>query len=1057
MLKLFLSVILCFASLSLISQKAVFYEEQREMRTYPYGDPDPVPRPGKIYPYFRFDSFAVDPVQREWNMVIMENEWIKLWLAPEIGGKVYGALDKKTGKAFIYHNSVVKFRDIAMRGPWTSGGIEINFGSIGHAPTTAGTVDYFTRINPDSSVSCFVGALDLPSRTEWRTEIYLPPDKAWFETRATWVNPSTQSTSLYHWMNASADVADDLRFYFPGTNYIDHSGKLFPWPTDKNGRDISLYRNNNFGGDHSYHILGKYTDWFGGYYEKSDYGFGHFSLYPIKAGKKIWMWALSRQGAIWENLLTDTAFNGQYTEIQTGLLYNQAGQSSTYSPFKHLEFEPGSEISFVDRWFPVSDISGLKHISDLFALNITEQEKGKKLLLYSLAYITDTLDIITESGYQVSRPLSLMPADTLSIDVDSEDDISKIFLRFKGLEIYKGDDRAYALERPLESEHFEWASVYGLYYQAMEYSRQRDYAKAENYLRRCIEEDPYFMPAYAKLAELQIRKFKYDEAEMLAKKVLAFDAYDPTANIIYAGLLEKKGDLKRAADAYGMAMLSSGFYNLCINNLALLSIRGNELYKAKEYLDHAAGAGINTRQLKLTKLVWARKAGYDSLFTATYKDITDLDPLNHFARFENYLLNENDSLEYEFTRYIRNEFSAQTYLEMACRYINLEIFDEAYSLLELSPSDPLVSLYLAYLADMLGENDLSDQHLDTLLNSGIDFVFPFRAETEHILNWAAGRTGSWKMNYYRALIYWNAGDMEKARHFFSLDSNEADAWQYYIARGDFFQAADDLAAERDYREAFRMAASEWRTNHKLVTFYLSKGFTSRALELSGEAYKKFRGNYIIEFDHARSLLARDSIYRCIDVLKEIVLLPHEGAWQGRDLWKKANILASLDNYWYGRIDEAAQYIEDAYKWPENLGVGKPYRVDERLPDFVRAMVIIKKGETDEARDLYERIIRICTDEYDCIDSYNILKVFALRELNRERESDNYFKEWIGGLEDKRVKQWALSLYEGRFEEAEEYAYMVPDLPDTEPWEESPDITDLSLLHQVVKKYLQEKW
>ena len=29
-----------------------------------------------------------------------------------------------------------------------------------------------------------------------------------------------------------------------------------------------------------------------------DYGFGHWSLYPLKPGKKIWMWALSRQGDI---------------------------------------------------------------------------------------------------------------------------------------------------------------------------------------------------------------------------------------------------------------------------------------------------------------------------------------------------------------------------------------------------------------------------------------------------------------------------------------------------------------------------------------------------------------------------------------------------------------------------------------------------------------------------------------------------------------------------------------------------------------------------------------
>ena len=33
-----------------------------------------------------------------------------------------------------------------------------------------------------------------------------------------------------------------------------------------NSDDISLYRNNSFGGNHSYHIIGDYTDWFAGYF-----------------------------------------------------------------------------------------------------------------------------------------------------------------------------------------------------------------------------------------------------------------------------------------------------------------------------------------------------------------------------------------------------------------------------------------------------------------------------------------------------------------------------------------------------------------------------------------------------------------------------------------------------------------------------------------------------------------------------------------------------------------------------------------------------------------------
>ena len=64
---------------------------------------------------------------------------------PEIGGKIWAAVEKSTGRSFIYDNHVVKFRDIAMRGPWTSGGIEPNYGIIGHTPNCATPVDYVTR------------------------------------------------------------------------------------------------------------------------------------------------------------------------------------------------------------------------------------------------------------------------------------------------------------------------------------------------------------------------------------------------------------------------------------------------------------------------------------------------------------------------------------------------------------------------------------------------------------------------------------------------------------------------------------------------------------------------------------------------------------------------------------------------------------------------------------------------------------------------------------------------------------------------------------------------
>jgi hypothetical protein len=121
--------------------------------TYPFSDPNPIPAVGRIYPYFRFDGFSASSVQKEWKVVELENEYVRVIILPEIGGKVWGATEKKSGRPFIYYNHAVKFRDIAMRGPWTSGGIEANYGIIGHTPNVSTPVDYVTRKNADGSVS----------------------------------------------------------------------------------------------------------------------------------------------------------------------------------------------------------------------------------------------------------------------------------------------------------------------------------------------------------------------------------------------------------------------------------------------------------------------------------------------------------------------------------------------------------------------------------------------------------------------------------------------------------------------------------------------------------------------------------------------------------------------------------------------------------------------------------------------------------------------------------------------------------------------------------------
>ncbi len=384
------------------AEGATVREYRKAFRTYPFSDPDPIPNAGRIYPYFRFDGFTERAEEREWTVVELENPWIQVTVLPEVGGKVWSAVEKSTGKSFLYGNQVVKFRDVAMRGPWTSGGIEANYGIIGHTPNCATPVDYLTRQNPDGSASVVIGVLDLLTRTPWRLEVTVPADKAYFTTTSLWHNATPLEQPYYTWMNAGIKAAGNLELVYPGTHYIGHGGEASPWPIDAKGRDLSFYEKNDFGPSKSYHVLGRMADFFAAFWHDDDFGMGRYSPRDEKLGKKIWIWGLSRQGMIWEKLLTDT--DGQYVEVQSGRSFNQAAEASSETPFKHRGFLPYGTDTWTEYWFPVKGTKGLVAASPLGGLNVRPRDGGLDVLFSPLEAVDDTLEVLDGDRVVFSTP-----------------------------------------------------------------------------------------------------------------------------------------------------------------------------------------------------------------------------------------------------------------------------------------------------------------------------------------------------------------------------------------------------------------------------------------------------------------------------------------------------------------------------------------------------------------------------------------------------------------------------------------------------------------------------
>ena len=330
---------------------------EMEMKTYPFEDPDPVPATSqRRYPYFRYDRTFHEGRPAKWKTVTLENDAIRVVLLPQVGGKVWTATDKRTGRDFIFTNHVMKFRDIAQRGPWTAGGIEFNFGIIGHAPSSGTPVDWYACENADGSASCFVASAEYITRTCWQVEVRLPKDAEEFETHVTWYNSSLLPAPYYHWMNAAYSVENDPEFLFPGRDVIGHEGEIETraWPImEKNGRRVDNMPGNAWGGPKSYHVLPGNNGFYGIWWRALGFGSYHRNEPYEKFGRKIWLQTLSPYGLLWMKFKTDS--DGQNAELQSGRCFNQPRWGTYKTPFKYQIFAPGATETFAEHWGPIRD------------------------------------------------------------------------------------------------------------------------------------------------------------------------------------------------------------------------------------------------------------------------------------------------------------------------------------------------------------------------------------------------------------------------------------------------------------------------------------------------------------------------------------------------------------------------------------------------------------------------------------------------------------------------------------------------------------------------------
>jgi tetratricopeptide (TPR) repeat protein len=539
-----------------------------------------------------------------------------------------------------------------------------------------------------------------------------------------------------------------------------------------------------------------------------------------------------------------------------------------------------------------------------------------------------------------------------------------------------------------------------MYQEGMELKEGRNYIKANQLFKMCLQKDPLYIDAFAALTELYYRSVQYDSALYYANKALQLDTYHPAANYFAGITYRAKGDLTDAIESLGWAARSTEYRSVAYVQMAEVEF----LLNNKELTEHYATLSLDFNRTNLNALhllsILYRKSGEVSKAEKYLKTLKEIDPLSHFANFEQLLINPSDENLKLFTSAITNEMPYQTFLELCMLYYGLGLKNDALSVIGNAPSHPLISLWKAYLND-----DAS--MLNEVVVASPEFVFPYRTETVSALKWAVSKNNNWKFKYYLALNYYAVQRTEDAMNMFRNCRQEPDFAPFYLTRASLLTPGNDGQDLQDLNTAQALAPDDWRTAYMLIRYYNRNKDYKMALSLSASAYKKHKDNSVLGLQYSIALINNNQYAAGIKILEGMNILPFEGASEGKIVYEQACLFLSLDLVNKKRYKEAIKMIEKSKEWPENLGVGKPYVADTRIQDYLNIICLERLNQKDDIETFKQSILDY-TRQHNAPSFNTLLALKILNEIGEADVADNIVRR----LEESSnpVMLWVAATY-----------------------------------------------
>ena len=1042
---------------------------------------------GVVYPYPVIESMSDEKKDVDYHAIWIENEYIKVMVLPELGGRVQMAYDKIRERHFVYYNHVIKPALVGLVGPWISGGIEFNWPQH-HRPSTYMPVDSTIVENEDGSVTVWVNEMERMFHQKGMAGFTLRPGCAYLEIQGRVSNRTNLPQTFLWWANPAVEVNDEYQSVFPpDVNAVFDHGKRavssFPIATGtyykmdySAGVDISNYK--NIFVPTSYMAVNSKYDFEGGYENDTKAGMLHVASHHFSPGKKQWTWGNGDFGRAWDRNLTDpidhlpltidhsaarneadannvqcSMVNGQskfrpYIELMAGVYTENQPDFTWLMPYE--------EKQFVQYFMPYREVGIVKQASKDFVMGIEETGEGKvtfKILATSKQEVRITLEAYGKDFYD--KVVTLSPEEVLVETVEVDQPLNELRLVIDRAEnqrlfplltwssepdeIRPIPDAAEAALSPQDTKTVDQLYLTGLH---LEQYRHATWS-ALDYYEEALRRDPLDYRCNMQTGLWYLRRANFEKAKTYletAVKVLKKRNPNPYDGepLFYLALVNKYlGKMETAYNLFWKSTWNKAWADAGYFQAACISTEDERWEDALDELERSLISNSHNHKARALKAAVLRKLGRNEEALAWIKESYKIDPFNYGCMVEEHLLTESsEPLERMVEMMHGNVYN---YHEVALDYMQAGLSEEAGLVLQTAidnnvEESPLTYYYMTH-ASRFSE---SFGWWKKAMKACPDYCFPNRLEDAYILNAIAMVPGIDKRaNYYLGCLYY-----DKRQYDLAIEN-----WEKAVEQDPEFPTAWRCLA---------LARFNKQDKHEEAVEYMEKAFhldetDSRILMELDQLYKRMQKPHSERLaflqKYPQLIAQRDDL-----VLEEITLLNQLGRyeeamqkldahifhpWEGGEgkvptQYQICRVELALKAIADKEYEKAITLLNECLEYPHHLGEGKLYGAQENDFYYLLGIAYDALGQHDKARECWEEATK-GPQEPAAAMYYNDAKpdkIFyqgmALLKLGREDEAHGRFYKLINYGKQHIFEKQVMD-------------YFAVSLPDLLIWEDSLDV------------------